>query len=704
MADADSTLVIVARFLALLELFRESAIGFEQAEALGELTVRWTGPEDGDIEVDDEFDEPPPDADPGDERPQRHPHPRRAPMSDQPEPAEPTEAVEEQLAFDVADFPGGIHGALEAVLMVVDEPVTTMSLASVLEQPAADVEAALAELEAGYAEQHRGFTLRQVGGGWRMYSRHEYAPVVERFVLDGQQARLTQASLETLAVIAYRQPVSRSRVAAVRGVNVDGVIRTLLTRGLIEEMGHCWVGARLAYATSLPFPLLLLAAGAITCAIGTLVGLPALRLSGLYLALITLMFAGATTVALSAIDFPNGGGGFKGRSLTGELTTSTPPVRRPSRATADTAYYRYTVVVCALLFLFALLHVSGKPGRAWASIRESEPAALAVGVNITLYKLWAFALASFVTGVAGCLLAAQVGVPRAITSRHRTRSSCRDGADRRHLQPLGRGRRRHASSSSCRSSSRRSGACNSNLLLILFGVGLLQVLLTAPGGLASSSRRISRGSGGWSSTASASRPLGEAGAVIEVDGLTVRFAGVTPIDDISVVFPGGTCGLIGPNGAGKTTFFNVLSGFVRPAGGRSRVRRGPARDGRLQAGSLGAAADVPDGAGDRAALGVRQRGDDPRALGRQALLREPTCSARSLRRARSVTEGQGRRGSARRSGASWRSRAQSSASRASSCSTSRRPGFPTRRPSTSARSSRGSRRSSARSSSSSTTT
>ena len=134
--------------------------------------------------------------------------------------------------------------------MVVDEPVTTLSLASVLEQPAADVEAALAELEAGYAEQHRGFTLRQVGGGWRMYSRHEYAPVVEKFVLDGQQARLTQASLETLAVIAYRQPVSRSRVAAVRGVNVDGVIRTLLTRGLIEEMGHDEESTAILYGTT----------------------------------------------------------------------------------------------------------------------------------------------------------------------------------------------------------------------------------------------------------------------------------------------------------------------------------------------------------------------------------------------------------------------------------------------------------------------
>jgi segregation and condensation protein B len=171
-------------------------------------------------------------------------------MSDQPEPAEPTEAVEEQLAFDVADFPGGIHGAVEAVLMVVDEPVTALALASVLEQPAADVEAALVALEEGYAGQQRGFTLRQVGGGWRMYSRHEYAPVVERFVLDGQQARLTQASLETLAVIAYRQPVSRSRVAAVRGVNVDGVIRTLLTRGLIEEMGHDEESTAILYGTT----------------------------------------------------------------------------------------------------------------------------------------------------------------------------------------------------------------------------------------------------------------------------------------------------------------------------------------------------------------------------------------------------------------------------------------------------------------------
>ncbi len=170
-------------------------------------------------------------------------------MTDTPDAGTSPEA-EDQLAFDVADFPGGIHGAIEAVLMVVDEPVTPVVLAAALEQPVADVQAALVDLEDGYAASNRGFTLREVGGGWRMYSRHEYAPVVERFVLGGQQSRLTQAALETLAVIAYRQPVSRSRVSAVRGVNVDGVIRTLLTRGLIEEVGHDEESTAILYGTT----------------------------------------------------------------------------------------------------------------------------------------------------------------------------------------------------------------------------------------------------------------------------------------------------------------------------------------------------------------------------------------------------------------------------------------------------------------------
>jgi segregation and condensation protein B len=150
----------------------------------------------------------------------------------------PAEKTEEQVAFDINDFAGGARGAIEAVLMVIDEPVTEMSLASALELPVEDILGHLHALATEYDESNRGFAIKGVAGGWRVYSRSEYAPVVERFLLDGAQAKLTQAALETLAVIAYRQPVARSRVSSVRGVNVDGVVRTLLTRGLIEEMGE----------------------------------------------------------------------------------------------------------------------------------------------------------------------------------------------------------------------------------------------------------------------------------------------------------------------------------------------------------------------------------------------------------------------------------------------------------------------------------
>ena len=135
-----------------------------------------------------------------------------------------------QVAFDVGDLPGGARGAIEAVLMIVEEPVTDHALSSALELPVEEIREHLGALEEAYADGRHGFTVRNVGGGWRFYSHHAYAPVVERFVLDGQQSRLTTASLETLAVIAYRQPISRARIGAIRGVNVDGVVRTLLTR------------------------------------------------------------------------------------------------------------------------------------------------------------------------------------------------------------------------------------------------------------------------------------------------------------------------------------------------------------------------------------------------------------------------------------------------------------------------------------------
>ena len=130
-----------------------------------------------------------------------------------------------------------LRAALEAILLVVEEPVDEGVLAQVLERPREEVAATLVELAREYDESGRGFELRGIAGGWRLYTRADCAPYVERFVRDGQPAKLSQAALETLAVIAYRQPVSRSRIAAIRGVNVDGVVRTLQARGLVERTG-----------------------------------------------------------------------------------------------------------------------------------------------------------------------------------------------------------------------------------------------------------------------------------------------------------------------------------------------------------------------------------------------------------------------------------------------------------------------------------
>ncbi|MGA5823463.1 SMC-Scp complex subunit ScpB [Kitasatospora sp. NPDC094028] len=163
-----------------------------------------------------------------------------APAADAPEGGE-ARVGHQKSAPPTSDAPRAadpeLRAALEAILMVVDEPAGEERLAGVLECPRAEVAAALRDLSAEYTAQGRGFDLRLVAGGWRFYSREGCAPAVDRYLLDGQQARLTQAALETLAVVAYRQPVSRSRVSAVRGVNCDGVMRTLVQRGLVEEAG-----------------------------------------------------------------------------------------------------------------------------------------------------------------------------------------------------------------------------------------------------------------------------------------------------------------------------------------------------------------------------------------------------------------------------------------------------------------------------------
>ena len=143
-----------------------------------------------------------------------------------------------------------IERSIEAILMVVDEPVSEVILAQIIEAPTEQILESLHRLQNRYENEFRGFQLRQVSGGWRIYSHPDLAPLVEKFVLDGQQAKLTQAALETLAVIAYRQPISRARVSAIRGVNVEAVMKTLVTRGLVEESGVEHETGAILYSTT----------------------------------------------------------------------------------------------------------------------------------------------------------------------------------------------------------------------------------------------------------------------------------------------------------------------------------------------------------------------------------------------------------------------------------------------------------------------
>jgi segregation and condensation protein B len=140
------------------------------------------------------------------------------------------------MSLDLSD-PQRLMAAVEAILFVVEAPVSIAAIAPVVQRPTADVEAAVSELALSYAEPGRGVELRWVADGVRIYTRSELSEVVEAFLLDGQRTKLSQAALETLAVIAYRQPVSRGRISAIRGVNVDGVVRTLSNRGLVVEDG-----------------------------------------------------------------------------------------------------------------------------------------------------------------------------------------------------------------------------------------------------------------------------------------------------------------------------------------------------------------------------------------------------------------------------------------------------------------------------------
>jgi branched-chain amino acid transport system permease protein len=252
-----------------------------------------------------------------------------------------------------------------------------------------------------------------------------------------------------------------------------------LGQGAVVAIG-AWTGARLLYGTGQPFPVVVIEAGLVTMLIGMAIGLPALRLRGLYLALITLMFAGAITVVLATVNFPNGGGGFTGYNGS---SLHIPPIRRPSIAGTDPAYYRYSVVVAIIMFALVYAHLRMRPGRAWAAIRQSEPAALAAGINTWFYKLWAFALASFITGVAGAMLAAQY------QHVYSTLFTTQDSIILLAVVLMGGvynlwGAVIAALLMQLLPGWLQSLGVNYAWLTILFGVGVLQVITTAPAGIA----------------------------------------------------------------------------------------------------------------------------------------------------------------------------------------------------------------------------
>jgi branched-chain amino acid transport system permease protein len=277
---------------------------------------------------------------------------------------------------------------------------------------------------------------------------------------------------------AMTQVVVYSMVTLGLAVLVGRVGLYSLGQAAVLAVG-AWVAARLLFATAQPFPLVLLEAGVITMVAGTAIGLPALRMRGLYLALITLMLAGGITVVLATTNFPNGGHGFLGYDAS---TVHIPAIRRPSIAETDPAYFRFSVIVAILMFLLVLVHLRTRPGRAWAAIRQSEPAALAAGINTTLYKLWAFALASFITGVAGGVLAGAVHYLYSIDFQPQDSITLLAVVLMGGAYSLG-GAIVAALLLQLLPALLNNWGVSADWLTILFGVGVLQVLTTAPRGL-----------------------------------------------------------------------------------------------------------------------------------------------------------------------------------------------------------------------------
>lgn len=239
-----------------------------------------------------------------------------------------------------------------------------------------------------------------------------------------------------------------------------------------------WVALRLNYAFDFPFEINMILAALATMIVGWLLALPALRMRGLYLALVTLMAAGGLEILFATFQFPNGGTGFWGVNI-----GSTAPFRGPALAQTPEAYLRYVILMTTLAFLLIEAHRRTAPGRAWALIRRSEAAAMAAGVNVTLYKTWAFGIAGLLAGASGALLAASLGLLDDGTFRSPESillfALAVVGGARYWLGPV-----IAAFLYRILPALLSSWGVDANLAYVIFGVGLLHALITAPDGIA----------------------------------------------------------------------------------------------------------------------------------------------------------------------------------------------------------------------------
>jgi len=330
-----------------------------------------------------------------------------------------------------------------------------------------------------------------------------------------------------------------------------------------------WVMLRLYFAFGLPFEVNLILAALLTMLCGMLLALPALRMRGLFLALVTLMAAGGLEIVLATYQFPNGGEGFWG------VQTGTQKMPRPALAQTDAAYMRYVVIVATVGFVLieALRRMS--TGRAWALIRRSEAAAMAAGVNVTAYKAIAFGLSGLLAGLAGGLLAGSLGLLDGGTFRASESillfALAVVGGARYWLGVV-----IAAALFRILPALLNNWGLDADLSYVIFGAGLLHAVITAPDGIAGQimtavSRRFGRlrSSGGdlREPKLTPMQPPKSTTAQVQINNVTKQFGGVVALDGIDATFTAPVSGIIGPNGAGKTTLMNVFSGLLIPTNG-----------------------------------------------------------------------------------------------------------------------------------------